>query len=143
MGDVVKFPVKDKAEVIPVKNVTLVKKFIIDEKEFVADSVTRPVWFTEEWHVHTLEGPTHIGGPMYWAPLTVVGPEELADAIQGEYPLRKMSLEILDPTTGVVEDWWEFQDVYLSTETEGREIVIFFREAITRDEKSSDFFDGD
>ena len=133
MGKIVNFPSKKEAPVKLEPLVQTVKKFVIEGEDFIVDSVTRPVWFTEEWEVHTLTGPSYVAGPHYWAPMSVIGPEEFGDAIQAAFPLKKMALEFIDPNTGIIEDWWEFQDVYLSTETDSSTFVVFFREAIKRD----------
>lgn len=130
MGDVIKFPTEQKPALALVPNIAVTNKFIIDGNEYIVDSVSRPVWLTEEWHVNTLEGPTYVTGLQYWAPMTVWGPEEFADAIQAEFPLEQMSLEVLDKN-GVIQEWWEFQDVYLSTKTNDEEFIIYFREALS------------
>jgi len=130
MGDVIEFPTEQKPNLSLVPSEPLTMKFIINGAEYIVESASRPVWFTEEWHVNTLEGPTYVSGRQYWAPITVTGPEAFADAIQAEFPLRIMSLEMLDKD-GVIQEWWEFQDVYLSTETDDEKFVIYFREALT------------
>ncbi len=141
MGDVVDFPGKEQMErdggkVVPVEKPQPIqefwKKFIINGEEFYADSVTRPVLKMVEWNVHTLQGTTMVGGPSYWSRLLVLGPEELGNEIQGSFPLGRMDLEFINPETEIVEEWWEFYDVYLSTETTNNELVILFKNATKR-----------
>ena len=141
MGDVIDFPgkeqmEKDRGKIVPVAEVKpiqeLYKKFIIGDKEFYADSVTRPVLKMVEWSVHTLQGPTLVGGPAYWSRHLVLGPEELGNEIQGSFPLKRLDLEFINPETEIVEEWWEFHDVYLSTETTNNELVILFKKASKR-----------
>ena len=140
MSNVVQFPGKPKetveeADELDYESVT--KKFIINGEEFIVSSASRPTWFTEEWEVHTLEGPSYVMGPQYWGPLYVIGPEEFADALQAAFPLKKMSLELLD-ACGIVTEWWEFEDVFLSTETDQSTFVILFREALKSDRDPSE-----
>lgn len=131
MSNVLQFPGKPKETVEEATEIdyeATTKKFTIEGEEFIVESASRPTWFTEEWEIHTLEGPTCVVGPQYWGPLYVIGPEEFGDAIQAAYPLEKMSLELLD-AHGIVTEWWEFDYVFLSTETDQSTFVIFFRQA--------------
>lgn len=141
MGDVVDFPGKkamenDEGTVVPVVETLpdkeMLKKVIIGETEFYVDSVELPKLKFVEWEVHTLQGPTRTHGPRYWSPLGIVGPEELGNLIQGSFPLPRLALEFLDPETEVVEEWWEFHKVYLSTQSEGNKFLILFENATKR-----------
>lgn len=139
MGKVIDFPGKKAMEddesatvYVPEERKEMLYKVIIGENEFYVDTVSLPELKFVEWVVHTLEGPTRTNGPQYWSPLGVTGPEQLGDLIQGGFPLKKLILEIIDPETEIVEDWWEFYEVFLSTESENHMYVILFRNASKR-----------
>ncbi len=104
-------------------------KFIIGDDEFYASSVTKPELKFHEWEVHTLSGRAHVAGPHYWSPLFVTAEEGLGNMIQETSPVKKMVLEIIDPNIGKVQEWWEFHEVFLSTDSVGTDFVIVFRNA--------------
>lgn len=129
--NVIKFPGTVKQEPEPTPE-DLKMRFVIGDQDYFVTSSTRPTMFHEEWSVFNLNGRTHVMGETYWAPLNVSGNSKLGDAIQGFFPLDKLSLEILDQDN-VLVDWWEFKDVFLSTESDDDELVIHFREATKRE----------
>ena len=109
--------------------VPLEYKFTIGEDEFYASCVTRPELKFHEWEVHTLNGRAHVAGPHYWSPLLVTAEEGLGNIIQETSPVNNMILEIIDPNTEKVQEWWEFHHVFLSTDSVGTDFVFVFRNA--------------
>lgn len=132
MNNVIKFPGADKTVIQDVEKQEVTMRFVIGDQDFFVESASRPVRYQQEWSVFNLEGRTYVPGESYWAPMYVTGNSELGDTIQGFFPLEKMSLELLD-TDNVLVEWWEFKDVFLSTESDRDELVIYYREAITRE----------
>jgi len=104
-------------------------KFTVGEDEFYASCVARPELKFHEWEVHTLNGRAWVAGPHYWSPLLVTAEEGFGNIIQETCPLDNMKLEIIDPSTKKVQEWWEFHGVFLSTDSAGTDFVIVFRNA--------------
>jgi len=59
----------------------------------------------------------------------VTAEEGFGNIIQETCPLDNMKLEIIDPSTKKVQEWWEFHGVFLSTDSAGTDFVIVFRNA--------------